>query len=711
MASQDNPEQGLCHNPSAERPVTPVNNALKPTRIPLSEVKISTARKDSRRKSGQAQKPKTTNGSDEQGSTQKETQVERVSSKDENLVEKMGSDLSVLEEPANMDHRSFVQNVFGTVAFKMLEWLTPRNLELLVKSQEANVVSSEAPAAKREASSTDQDTKGSPINDGRKTDDKKGRRSSRALTDRESKAREDKSAPTKPSTEEQQAASVSPPPKLTVDQEAKPQPLAPSRRRTNSGSIQRPGPNARKKPEPIDPPCPKGILNKSPKIPETAHGPTPFPPGSFGSLPKRRMSRQTLITSPKMHVSEPAPSLHELEYVPVTSIPESKEPPISKNDEGLGREVDSNESQPHVEPIPKQSPIPPIRDIVLPQSLSRLSIETIELLCDIIQLDGTSEKHFLQPYEIGKDLKRRRDHEVPLRRSSSVQSNSGYPTSSKQQWHSFVEQSFFDVLSKPDSLLKSFRDEQDRLFDTQTIWYLMLRMIRVAPSLVFDSLWNVTGTLFRPPQNLEAAHDWATDSDEHKSLSSASVSNQDAAQAINICLHALVAAAPLVSDARQLANMSRIRSYGLAMLGRESSSLEPATLCLQYEDAFTNELALRLARRVFSAIRTRRRFAELFELQNNVRADGKQEPDVLETILGTLKFLDLGTPPILNFPDSERDLHEKRVPTVILDWARTVMLQDWSGGAEVPSDGPFGGALATMAAICKFHPILPPNTD
>jgi hypothetical protein len=147
------------------------------------------------------------------------------------------------------------------------------------------------------------------------------------------------------------------------------------------------------------------------------------------------------------------------------------------------------------------------------------------------------------------------------------------------------------------------------------------------------------------------------------------------------------------------------------MLGRESSSLEPATLCLQYEDAFTNELALRLARRVFSAIRTRRRFTELLELQNNVRADGKQEPDILETILGTLKFLDLETPPILNFPDSERDLHEKRVPTVILDWARTVMLQDWSGGAEVPRDGPFGGALATMAAICKFHLILPPNRD
>ncbi len=77
-------------------------------------------------------------------------------------------------------------------------------------------------------------------------------------------------------------------------------------------------------------------------------------------------------------------------------------------------------------------------------------------------------------------------------------------------------------------------------------------------------------------------------------------------------------------------------------------------------------------------------------------------PDVLDTVLDTLKFLDLGTPPIIYFPDDERDLHEKRVPTLLLDWARTVMLQDWKGTAVVSNDGPFGGALATMAAICEL---------
>jgi hypothetical protein len=204
--------------------------------------------------------------------------------------------------------------------------------------------------------------------------------------------------------------------------------------------------------------------------------------------------------------------------------------------------------------------------------------------------------------------------------------------------------------------------------------------------------------LFNLPENLETIYDWAKE--PHNSLSSKSLSNQDAAKVVSICLHALVAAAPLVSNARQLANMSRIRSYGLTMLGREKSSLEPAELCLAYEDAFTNELALRLARRLFASIPTRRRFTELMEVQNDVRNDGERELDVLEAVLAKLKFLDLETTPVLSFELDERDLHEKRVPTLLLDWARTVMLQDWQGSAEVSAEGAFGGALALIAAIC-----------
>lgn len=148
------------------------------------------------------------------------------------------------------------------------------------------------------------------------------------------------------------------------------------------------------------------------------------------------------------------------------------------------------------------------------------------------------------------------------------------------------------------------------------------------------------------------------------------------------------------------------------MLGRESTSLEPLELCLAYEDAFTNEPACRLARRLFAAIPTRRRFTELLSLQKSNQNGEAPDLDVLEMVLESLKDLDPTTSPLLYFTDDERDLHEKRAPTLILDWARTVMLQDWEGSAEVPNDGPFGGALAMMAAICKFcHLSFQQNQD
>jgi hypothetical protein len=416
-----------------------------------------------------------------------------------------------------------------------------------------------------------------------------------------------------------------------------------------------------------------------------------------------------MVTSPKMRVAEIA-SLNPLHTQPIRDIgnlrldvPEVYEDEKATSKEGFQEyhDLEQTSREPPKQTLETVQPAP-VKNVALPQSLSRLSIEIIELICDILQLDNTYEDHSLHPRKIDESMKRYRNHEMVLKRNSSQLTPSAYPSSLKKMWQSFIEQALFDVLSNPDSLLQSFRNNEN-LFDTQTLWYLMLRMTRVAPSLVFDSLWNVTGTLFRPPEKLENAYDWAKEPLSSGIATNRAVSNFDAAQIMNICLHALVAAAPLVSDARQLANMSRIRSYGFTTLGRaQSSALEPTALCLQYDDAFTNDLALRLARRLFAAIPTRRRYAELLELQQEVRSDEKREPDILEAVLATLKYPDLGTPSILNFSDSERDLHEKRVPTLILDWARTVMLQDWEGTAEVPGDGPFGGALAMMAAICEF---------
>jgi hypothetical protein len=645
----------------------------------------------SRRKSTETGQTSAVSYNDIKNAGGKDQQSKRKTSMGDALNRRSWPDLTTLEEPTTTDHRSFVQNVFGTVAFKMLEWLTPRNLDLLANTEDKTA--------------TVEDVR--PVPDVAMDDSKATKTPSVETSDDPFEAVETTVGHQKnlqdqqPSSTETTLEATSLPTTLSKPKsEIPPEEKLPRVEKwmKNHPVSKRPS-SLRKKTDPLDP-VSKGLINKVTSEATTDVKPTLS--SHVNPMPRRKISRQALITSPTLQMADTAPSLHELKFLP-NSIIESVESPSSKDEES---EASSSikETLNKLPIIPKGARSPqnsPTKRVSLPQSLSYLSIETIDLLCDIMQSDGTSEKHFLHPHEISEGLKRRREKSVAL--SRDIRKTSDYPSSARRQWKSFIEQSFFDVLGRPESLLKSFSDEKNRLFDTQTIWYLMLRMTRVSPSLVFDTLWNLSGVLFKPPQKLETAYEWAKELQSQEILSQKALSNHEAAQAINICLHALVAAAPLVSDARQLANMSRIRSYGLAMLGREASSLEPATLCLQYEDAFTNDLAVRLARRLFAAISTRRRFTELLDLQTDIRNDEKSQPDVLETVLGTLKFLDLGNPPILNFPDDERDLHEKRVPTLILDWARTVMLQEWEGAAEVPSDGPFGGALATMAAICRLR--------
>jgi hypothetical protein len=266
----------------------------------------------------------------------------------------------------------------------------------------------------------------------------------------------------------------------------------------------------------------------------------------------------------------------------------------------------------------------------------------------------------------------------------------------KMEWKLFIEQSFFYVLSDPELLVRSFT-KKGQLYDSQTLWYCLLRMTRVAPTLVYHSLWTAAASLFAPTKTLQSLRSpTARLFPKHEK----SLSNVEAGWLMSICLHALVAAAPLVTEPDQLYDMSRIRSHGLSLAGSGAIAQQPPTLCLQYDDAFSSDLILRLARRLFAAITTRRCFDNMNDSNFD---DGMGEPDVLVPMFSQLDFPNMDAVYILNFSFSDRALHEARVPTLLLDWARAVMLTDWDGGADVPGDGPFGGALALIEAMCKLR--------
>ncbi|OAA61100.1 hect domain containing protein [Niveomyces insectorum RCEF 264] len=373
-------------------------------------------------------------------------------------------------------------------------------------------------------------------------------------------------------------------------------------------------------------------------------------------------------------------------------------------------------------------------DVLLPQTLIRLNADVVDFVCDVLQDDHTAEQHFLEPPTVTKfhkgldkqtRLLRRKQKQKQKQMQMQMQNLQGVAL--REQWRLFIEQSFFYVLSSPQALLQSFT-KQGQLYDTQTLWYCMLRLTRVAPSLVFHGLWMATEALFTPPKALQAVRSPAA-SLFPRSRKTA-LTNAEAGTLMAICLHALVAAAPLVADVRKLYDMSRIRSQGLSLAGGGSVARQPPELCLQYDDAFSNDLTMRLARRTLAAITTRRYFNEMIDHDLGFASDdeggkggynrggtgegsgngnddvARTEPDILAPLFAQLDFLNMDAAYILNFSVPDRTLHETRMPTLLLDWARAVMLHEWDGNPVVSGDGPFGGALALIAAIYERRQAL-----
>jgi hypothetical protein len=88
---------------------------------------------------------------------------------------------------------------------------------------------------------------------------------------------------------------------------------------------------------------------------------------------------------------------------------------------------------------------------------------------------------------------------------------------------------------------------------------------------------------------------------------------------------------------------------------------------------------------------------------NDANLPSNEEQDIL---IPLLLHLDLLSWPIyiLDFSVKDRAQHEVRVTTLLLDWARAVMLHDWSGSPEIPGNSPIGGALALIEAMRKPFP-------
>jgi hypothetical protein len=333
MASQDNPEQGLCHHATAPRPIPEVTKPSKPKTAPI-ELRTAPARPQdlrSRRRSIETKQTLEEDRDSSKDSSRNDKQARRKTSMGDVISRRAWPDLTALEEPTPLDHRSFVQNVFGTVAFKMLEWLTPRNLDILARSgdkkaavEEESLVEvglKEDPIAVEALVEIDKHatvTKPGLVEEAANDDSKKkenpveaGNDSSKAQETPVEHSQVEKVHQVPSAENSSKVPSILPTPtRPKSDAEEKPIPKL-----VNQDSLTKRPSSLRKKTDHHDP-ASKGIVNKMTSDPIAEVKPTL--PSHVPSMPRRKMSRQTVITSPKMQMTDAAPALHELKFLPPT---------------------------------------------------------------------------------------------------------------------------------------------------------------------------------------------------------------------------------------------------------------------------------------------------------------------------------------------------------------------------------------------------------
>jgi hypothetical protein len=606
--------------------------------------------------------------------------------------------ISINERPIRKDYRSFAANVFGSVAFKMLEWLNPNNMDAISdKAAEAlGGASKSRPALSTLTPEEPDESLFVPsVSSSTGLDELLDPPSSRDAHEEPEHS------------DSHQCGDLASSPANNGDQRISPANgaahgcLHPVHSRRNSNARVRT--TSKPGPLPTDH-FPEVHLNDGIPVPTSPLSPTPRgdkpPKGLVRSTSRshqRSGSKQRLHDVTTFRRLERTPSSSEQSHQSPQLDGDSRDEVWSLCETVLSVDTPNEPSEPDLE-LENLDSMMETED-VLPQSLSRLDEQAIEFLCNVLQEDGTAESHLLEPQTVPKPKGTRSPAFLKRRKTGRP-----YPRLLKLEWKLFIEQSLFNSLSDPYAVLESFTNENG-LLDSHTLWYRMLRLTRAAPSLVFDSLWIAAASLFAPPKALRSSRSpTASFFPKH----SRSLTNEEAGQLLSICFHALVAAAPLVTDAAQIVSMSRIRSRGLTLSESgataqvsESGAVarQPSSLCLQYEDAFTDDLALRLARRLLAAIPTRKYFDELVALDTNSE-DESTDVDMLEVLLSHLEpERESQPPPELSY--AERVVHEKRVPILILDWARTVMLNEWQERPNVPGDGPFGGALSLITAMRK----------
>ena len=412
------------------------------------------------------------------------------------------------------------------------------------------------------------------------------------------------------------------------------------------------------------------------------------------------------------------------------------------------RYATSNQPAAHPRNIPGVSEQPTHESWKPAETLSHLTPENVNALVRMVKAAEPSLYHGrLQLRSIGRTdttylqptaLTRGSSTEVQRTRAFGVQSLNYVLGNAAPLLESFLCRAACGVV--PDVMqTRSTINAEDLLYQFRN-----LMEIDHHPRTILPSLWIATGVLFNAPlahsnprcSDLRAGTALLKARQDHSSTdisddlrNEAFLDDTDAAHIVKIVLAALGATIPKSNPETWLA-VQKLRASGHVapeVLAKTWDSHLVRSL-LETMDAFEDEAALTLTTRLVRAISARRCMSEMAKNKKTSRrhdsVPANVDHGIINSILGyftqdeadstdateaskkTSKFLASKQGGVNDYHhESPKDTLTVRwsFPAVTVEWFRSVLLKEWNGKAEVAKWGAVGGAIEMMSSFCKSH--------
>ena len=301
---------------------------------------------------------------------------------------------------------------------------------------------------------------------------------------------------------------------------------------------------------------------------------------------------------------------------------------------------------------------------------------------------------------------------------------------------SFSAQSMIYIFSTTEALLQSFKQlgtDQAPMQEVSTnvpqpndhIIMLnafdQLRCIEAYPQLVFSSLWISLESAFafdsrrrcsisrerQISRIADFSHNFKDSSQNMQKFEGKAMNDSDAVHMLKVALAALVASVRSCSLEIWL-KIVELRASGKVAHTDIRNVVGSHTVdsVLEIMDAFEDELAICLMKRLIRVFTTRRCLSAISETQNSKETGS---PEIENTALSFMETLMrfLQAPAFfrkLSYDYSGTVLDDPgscRFSAATLEWLRNILLKEWDGKAEVSKSSVVGGALDFMGCLCK----------